>query len=130
MTKVVPTKEKLASLPKLQQQVYDLVLRTTLAMFADPYEYEETTIITQVGDANFATCFAAKTLFAKNQNNGALANVWQSNICCFMAITNDLSLSTIRTNIKLVGKSSINSKRIALSITNMQMSYIFIFNLK
>ncbi|QFY67120.1 conjugation protein TrsI (plasmid) [Lactiplantibacillus plantarum] len=53
MTKVVPTKEKLASLPKLQQQVYDLVLRTTLAMFANPYEYEETTIITQVGDANF-----------------------------------------------------------------------------
>ncbi|WP_339543556.1 DNA topoisomerase [Lactiplantibacillus plantarum] len=53
MTKVVPTKEKLASLPKLQQQVYDLVLRTTLAMFADPYEYEETTIITQVGDTNF-----------------------------------------------------------------------------
>ncbi|MCT3206482.1 type IA DNA topoisomerase [Lactiplantibacillus plantarum] len=53
MTKVVPTREKLASLPKLQQQVYDLVLRTTLAMFADPYEYEETTIITQVGDANF-----------------------------------------------------------------------------
>ncbi len=53
MTKVVPTKEKLASLPKLQQQVYDLVLRTTLAMFDDPYEYEETTIITQVGDANF-----------------------------------------------------------------------------
>ncbi|MGA3410018.1 DNA topoisomerase III [Lactiplantibacillus pentosus] len=53
MTKIVPTKEKLASLPKLQQQVYDLVLRTTLAMFADPYEYEETTIITQVGDANF-----------------------------------------------------------------------------
>ena len=49
MTKVVPTKEKLASLPKIQQQVYDLVLRTTLAMFADPYEYEETTIITQVG---------------------------------------------------------------------------------
>ena len=38
---------------KIQQQVYDLVLRTTLAMFADPYEYEETTIITQVGDANF-----------------------------------------------------------------------------
>ncbi|MCT3563507.1 hypothetical protein EFR96_00005, partial [Levilactobacillus brevis] len=28
------------------------------------------------------------------------------------------------------GKSSINSKRIALSITNTQMSYIFIFNLK
>ena len=53
MTKIVPTKDQLATLPKLQQQVYDLVLRTTLAMFADPYEYEETTIITQVGDANF-----------------------------------------------------------------------------
>ena len=53
MIKIVPTKEKLAGLLKIQQQVYDLVLRTTLAMFADPYEYEETTIITQVGDANF-----------------------------------------------------------------------------
>jgi DNA topoisomerase-3 len=53
MTKVVPTKDQLATLPKIQHQVYDLVLKTTLAMFADPYEYEETTIITQVGDANF-----------------------------------------------------------------------------
>lgn len=53
MTKVVPTKEKLATLPKLQQQVYDLVLRTTLAMFADLYEYEETTILTGVGKADF-----------------------------------------------------------------------------
>ncbi|KRM39220.1 protein TrsI, topoisomerase 1A-like protein [Lentilactobacillus parafarraginis DSM 18390 = JCM 14109] len=33
MTKVVPTKEKLASLPKLQQQVYDLVLGTRLVSF-------------------------------------------------------------------------------------------------
>ena len=53
MTKVVPTKDQLATLPKIQHQVYDLVLKTTLAMFADPYEYEETTIVTQVGDANF-----------------------------------------------------------------------------
>ena len=30
MTKVVPTKEKLASLPKLQQQVYDLVLKKAI----------------------------------------------------------------------------------------------------
>ncbi|WP_257610751.1 DNA topoisomerase, partial [Oenococcus oeni] len=36
-----------------QQQVYGLVLRTTLAMFADPYEYEQTIIITEVGKANF-----------------------------------------------------------------------------
>lgn len=53
MTKTVPTKEQLEQLPKLQQQIYNIVLRTTLAMFADPYEYEETTIITQIGDADF-----------------------------------------------------------------------------
>jgi len=32
--------EKLASLPKIQEQVYDLALRTMLAMLADHYEYE------------------------------------------------------------------------------------------
>lgn len=53
MTKTVPTVEKLHSLSKLEQQVYNLVLRTTLAMFADPYEYEETTILTKVGEAIF-----------------------------------------------------------------------------
>ncbi len=53
MTKIIPNKAKLAALPKLQQQVYGLVLRTTLAMFADPYEYEQTIIITEVGKANF-----------------------------------------------------------------------------
>ena len=53
MTKTVPTIEKLNSLPKLEKQVYDIVLRTTLAMFADQYEYEETTILTQVGEALF-----------------------------------------------------------------------------
>ncbi|MBN6048742.1 type IA DNA topoisomerase [Lactobacillus helveticus] len=53
MTKTVPSQEQLAKLSKLEQQVYDLVLRTTLAMFADPYEYEETTVIAQVGNANF-----------------------------------------------------------------------------
>ena len=37
MTKTVPTIEKLNSLSKLEKQVYDMVLRTTLAMFADPY---------------------------------------------------------------------------------------------
>ena len=73
MIKIVPTKEKLAGLLKIQQQVYDLVLRTTLAMFADPYEYEETTIITQVGDANFKATGKVPTkpglqaLFDENQ---------------------------------------------------------------
>ncbi|MCS9983551.1 type IA DNA topoisomerase [Weissella paramesenteroides] len=53
MTKTVPTTEKLNSLSKLEKQVYDMVLRTTLAMFTDPYEYEETTILTQIGQAIF-----------------------------------------------------------------------------
>ncbi|KIP00954.1 hypothetical protein N627_0127 [Levilactobacillus brevis] len=29
-----------------------------------------------LGDTCFTTRLAAKTLFAENQNNGALANVW------------------------------------------------------
>ena len=53
MTKTVPTTEKLSNLPQLEQHVYDMVLRTTLAMFAEPYEYEETTILTQVEQADF-----------------------------------------------------------------------------
>ena len=55
MTKTVPTKEKLSTFPALEQRIYNLVLRTTLAMFADPYEYEETVILTSVGDAIFKT---------------------------------------------------------------------------
>ncbi|QAR70158.1 type IA DNA topoisomerase (plasmid) [Leuconostoc mesenteroides] len=53
MTKTVPTQEKLSKFPALEQRIYNLVLRTTLAMFADPYEYEETIILTSVGDAIF-----------------------------------------------------------------------------
>ncbi|KGO32396.1 hypothetical protein Q757_01235 [Oenococcus alcoholitolerans] len=53
MTKIIPSKERLSKLPKLQQQVYDLVLKTTLAMFAEPYEYEETVISIEIGKAFF-----------------------------------------------------------------------------
>ncbi|QAR71966.1 type IA DNA topoisomerase (plasmid) [Pediococcus acidilactici] len=53
MTKTVPTQEKLSKFPALEQRIYNLVLRTTLAMFADPYEYEETVIFTSIGDAVF-----------------------------------------------------------------------------
>ncbi|MBS0935713.1 type IA DNA topoisomerase [Lactiplantibacillus plantarum] len=53
MTEQVPTAAKLKQLSVLEQQVYDLVLRTTLAMFAAPYEYDETTIISSVGQADF-----------------------------------------------------------------------------
>lgn len=53
MTKTVPTQEKLSKFPALEQRIYNLVLRTTLAMFADPYEFEETVIFTSIGDAVF-----------------------------------------------------------------------------
>nr|ARW71191.1 DNA topoisomerase [uncultured bacterium] len=53
MTKTVPTQEKLSKFPALEQRIYNLVLRTTLAMFADPYEFEETVILTSIGDAVF-----------------------------------------------------------------------------
>ncbi|PND41007.1 DNA topoisomerase III [Leuconostoc mesenteroides] len=53
MTKTVPTQEKLSKFPALEQKIYNLVLRTTLAMFADPYEFEETVILTSIGDAVF-----------------------------------------------------------------------------
>lgn len=55
VTKTVPTADKLASLPELEQHVYDLVLKTTMAMFAGDYEYEETSILTRVGQAMFKT---------------------------------------------------------------------------
>lgn len=53
MTKTVTTQEKLSKFPALEQRIYNLVLRTTLAMFADPYEFEETVILTSIGDAVF-----------------------------------------------------------------------------
>lgn len=53
MTKTVPTQEKLSKFPALEQRIYNLVLRTTLAMFADLYEFEETVILTSIGDAVF-----------------------------------------------------------------------------
>ncbi|GBG93758.1 DNA topoisomerase III [Ligilactobacillus salitolerans] len=75
MTKKVPTKAKLEALPSLQKKIYDLVLRTTLAMFAQPYEYQETTIITRVGQADFKAVGKIplkpgwKLLFAKDEQN-------------------------------------------------------------
>ncbi|KIU19768.1 type IA DNA topoisomerase [Weissella cibaria] len=53
VTKTVPTADKLAGFTQLEQQVYELVFKTTMAMFLPDYEYEETVIITQVGQALF-----------------------------------------------------------------------------
>jgi len=53
VTKTVPTADKLAGFTQLEQQVYDLVLKTTMAMFLPDYEFEETVIMTRVGQALF-----------------------------------------------------------------------------
>lgn len=53
LTKQVPTQEKFAHLPNLQQKIYMLVAKTTVAMFLANYEYEETTIDIAVGQLLF-----------------------------------------------------------------------------
>lgn len=52
-TKQVPTAERFARLPQLQQQIYQLVMQTTIAMFAPDYTYEETVIHVAFEQANF-----------------------------------------------------------------------------
>ncbi|MEO2663486.1 DNA topoisomerase, partial [Enterococcus faecium] len=47
-TKTIPTPARFAKLSKLQQAIYLQVLRTTVAMFAADYIYEETTVTTGV----------------------------------------------------------------------------------
>ncbi|HAZ0708054.1 DNA topoisomerase [Enterococcus faecium] len=47
-TKTIPTPARFAKLSKLQQAIYLQVLRTTVAMFAADYIYEETTVMTGV----------------------------------------------------------------------------------
>lgn len=43
-TKTIPKLSDLKALPPLEKNIYELVTRTTLAMFADPFRYEETII--------------------------------------------------------------------------------------
>lgn len=47
-TKTVPTSARFAKLSKLQQAIYLQVMKTTVAMFAENYKYDETTIHTNV----------------------------------------------------------------------------------
>ncbi|MGM9902456.1 DNA topoisomerase III [Enterococcus sp. 10A9_DIV0425] len=49
-TKTIPTKERFAKLSRLEQAIYLQVMRTTLAMFAENYRYEETVILTGVNE--------------------------------------------------------------------------------
>ncbi|RWZ54492.1 type IA DNA topoisomerase [Halobacillus fulvus] len=52
-TKSVPTEKKLSGLSRDEQNIYNEVLATTLAMFHDDHVYEETTICTHVHDLPF-----------------------------------------------------------------------------
>lgn len=52
-TKSVPTQKKLSGLSREEQNIYNEILATTLAMFHSDYVYEETTIYTNVQDLLF-----------------------------------------------------------------------------
>lgn len=54
-TKTVPSVNVLSSLSEAEKNIYDEVLRTTLAMFHSDYRYEETKIITCVNEIDFET---------------------------------------------------------------------------
>lgn len=54
-TKSIPSKSTLEALSSEEKNIYDEILKTTLAMFHSPYQYEETTIITDVNSIEFHT---------------------------------------------------------------------------
>ncbi|MYL21600.1 DNA topoisomerase III [Halobacillus litoralis] len=54
-TKSVPTEKKLSGLSRDEQNIYNEVLATTLAMFHTDYIYEETTLYTHVKELPFKT---------------------------------------------------------------------------
>lgn len=54
-TTVIPTEEEVEGLPDTLKIVYKAVIRRTLTMFFPKYQYEQTTIITQVGAGRFRT---------------------------------------------------------------------------
>ncbi|PFX43669.1 DNA topoisomerase III [Bacillus toyonensis] len=53
LTKQVPSKEKFEGLSELQQKIYMLIAKTTVAMFLPDYKFEETIIETQTGELIF-----------------------------------------------------------------------------
>jgi DNA topoisomerase-3 len=54
-TKAVPSESVLNGLSEVEKNIYDEVLRTTLAMFHRDYRYEETKIVTAVNGIEFET---------------------------------------------------------------------------
>lgn len=55
MTKTIPSDGTLKALNGEEKNIYEEIIRTTLAMFHGDYEYEETTITTKVKDIEFFT---------------------------------------------------------------------------
>lgn len=53
--KKIPTAAALAKLGPMEQRLYHLILRRTLAIFAQPYIYDETIILTDVNTQIFKT---------------------------------------------------------------------------
>ncbi|MFJ7890392.1 DNA topoisomerase [Lysinibacillus xylanilyticus] len=54
-TRRVPTNEQLQKLSQNEYRIYMEVMRTTLAMFAPDYAYEQTTVITNINGLDFKT---------------------------------------------------------------------------
>ncbi|MES9667891.1 DNA topoisomerase III [Bacillus nitratireducens] len=75
LTKQVPNKEKFEQLPDLQQKIYMLVAKTTVAMFLPDYKFEETIIETQTEELIFKVKGQVpleqgwKLLFSKEEEN-------------------------------------------------------------
>lgn len=73
-TKTVPSESTIAALSTEEKNIYDEILRTTLAMFHSDYVYEETKIVTSVHGVDFATTGKVevskgwKTLFIHQKN--------------------------------------------------------------
>lgn len=55
MTKAIPSDSTLKALNEEEKNIYEEIIRTTLAMFHGDYEYEETTITTSVKGIEFFT---------------------------------------------------------------------------
>lgn len=52
-TRTIPTKDQFAKLTTLEKYIYELVLRTTIAMFLDDLNYDEQVIIVKSGQTYF-----------------------------------------------------------------------------
>lgn len=55
MTKTIPSNETLKALNAEEKNIYEEIIKITLSMFHNDYEYEETNIITEVNSIEFYT---------------------------------------------------------------------------